>query len=94
MKKLFSLAAIAALAPLMLAGCENPAKPRPTLRADFGDAVRHNMAVQILNPEGNPDFTPPPMDGARANDAVERYRAGVTKEVVRQRTSKMGATEK
>ena len=81
---------LVSLASLVLASCENPAKPKQTLHPALGDAVRHNMAVQIINPEGNPDLSPPPMDGARAAEAVERYRAGKTKEVVQQRTSKIG----
>jgi type IV pilus biogenesis protein CpaD/CtpE len=83
---------VAALAPLALAACEgdNPLQSKQVLHPSFGDAVRHNMAVQIINPDGHPDLSPPPMDGVRAADAVKRYREGKTVEVVRQRTSKMG----
>jgi type IV pilus biogenesis protein CpaD/CtpE len=83
---------VAALAPLALAACEgdNPFQSKQVLHPSFGDAVRHNMAVQIINPDGHPNLSPPPMDGARAADAVQRYRAGKTTEVVQQRTSKMG----
>ena len=55
------------------AGCDN-ATP---LNKDFGNAVRHNMAVQIINP--SPDYTglgPPRMDGVRAAGALERYKEG------------------
>lgn len=82
------------LALAALAGCENPMEAKPTLHPGFGDAVRHNMAVQILNPEGHPDLTPPPMDGARAADAVERYRTGKTKTIIEQRTTDVGSQAK
>lgn len=54
-------------------GCEN-ASP---LGKDFGNAVRHNMAVQIINP--SPDYTgrgPPGLSGMRAARALERYEKG------------------
>jgi type IV pilus biogenesis protein CpaD/CtpE len=94
MKATLRLLAFAAVAPLALAACENPAVPKQTLHPAFGDAVRHNMAVQILNPEGHPDLSPPPMDGTRAAGAVERYRTGKTEEVVEQRTSDVGSAAK
>lgn len=85
---------VACVALLALAACENPTISKPTLHPAFGDAVRHNMAVQILNPDGNPDLSPSPLDGARAAEAIERYRAGKTKEVVQQRTSDVQAKAK
>lgn len=94
MKRIFKLLALASLAPIALAACENPTQPKHTLHPGFGDAVRHNMAVQIINPDGHPDLTPPAMDGARAADAVERYRAGKTEEVIQQRTSNVGSEAK
>jgi type IV pilus biogenesis protein CpaD/CtpE len=91
MDKLLKTLVIATLAPIALAACENPPqKSRLTLSPGFGDAVRHNMAVQIVNPDGSQDFNPPPMDGARADDAVERYRAGHTVKVIEQKTSSVG----
>jgi type IV pilus biogenesis protein CpaD/CtpE len=94
MDKILKILVIAALTPIALAACENPPqKPRLTLSPGFGDAVRHNMAVQIVNPDGSQDFNPPPMDGARADDAVERYRAGRTVKVVEQKTSTAGGNK-
>ena len=94
MKASMKLLAVVSLAPLVLTACENPLEPKQTLHPAFGDAVRHNMAVQILNPEGHPDLTPTAMDGARAAEAVERYRAGKTREVVREKTSGVGGQAK
>lgn len=93
MKRIFKMLAVAVV-PVALAACENPAKPKHVLHPSFGDAVRHNMAVQIINPDGHPDLTPPPMDGARAAEAIERYRAGKTVEVIQQRTSDVGSEAK
>jgi type IV pilus biogenesis protein CpaD/CtpE len=96
MKSTKILIVAAALAPLALTACEgtDPFQSKPVLHPSFGDAVRHNMAVQIINPDGHPDLSPPPMDGARAADAVQRYRAGKTTEVVQQKTSQMGGEGK
>lgn len=90
MSSVFRILAIVALAPVALAACENPAKPKAVLHSGFGDAVRHNMAVQLVNPEGSQDFGPTPMDGDRAGIAVTRYRTGQTEEVVEQRTADVG----
>ena len=84
----FKLLLIASLAPIALAACENPMEPKHTLSPAFGDAVRHNMAVQILNPEGNPDLMPSDMNGQRAAEAIDRYETGKTKTVVLQNTTK------
>jgi hypothetical protein len=56
-----------------LAACDTA--PRRTLSPDFGAAVRHNMAVHIINPPVEDD-RPAEGDGRRAGDAVERYRSG------------------
>ena len=96
MKSSKKLLVAVALAPLALAACEgnNPVEPKQVLHPSFGDAVRHNMAVQIINPDGHPDLSPPPMDGTRAAEAVKRYREGKTTEVVQQRTTDVGGGEK
>lgn len=60
----------------LLAACEDPR----ALSEDFGASVRHNMAVQIINPVPGDDVGPATLDGRRAGDAWERYRSGtVTK---------------
>ena len=82
MDKVIKFITVASVASLALMGCaERYDKPKQTLSPSFGNAVRHNMAVQIINPEGHPDLSPSAMDGARADEAVTRYREGKTKEV-------------
>ena len=95
MNKILKILIIGAAVPIALAACENPPhQPRTMLSPSFGDAVHHNMAVQIINPEGSQDFGPTPMDGDRANIAVKRYRTDTTKGVVEQRTAEVGARAK
>lgn len=62
--------------------------PRETVAPDFGAAVRHNMAVQIIPPEPDRD-EPAGMDGRRAGDAWDRYRGGRTIPPVPMSTSDM-----
>ena len=42
----------------------------------FGNAMQHNAAVQIVNPEGEKVGVPPVMDGHRAASAIDRYEKG------------------
>lgn len=64
---------LAAAAMVGLSACGQPEH----LSADFGNAVNHNLSLQIVNPEPtymapeNPD-----MDGERAALAIERYKSG------------------
>ena len=56
----------------VLAACET--EPRMTLSPDFGNSVRHNMAVHIINPPSlGKETTALPMDGVRALGAIDRY---------------------
>ena len=56
----------------VLAACET--EPRMTLSPDFGNSVRHNMAVHIINPPSlGKATTALPMDGVRALGAIDRY---------------------
>ena len=56
----------------VLAACET--EPRMTLSPDFGNSVRHNMAVHIINPPSlGKATTAVPMDGVRAFGAIDRY---------------------
>ena len=58
-----------------LGACET--RTRQTLTPDFGDSVRHNMAVQIINPAASEQRTSViDMDGERAAGAMDRYRKG------------------
>ncbi len=57
---------------VLLAGCRSEMSPH--LDDDFGDAVRHNVAVQTLNPDaGGPDGSAS-LDGPRVDQAVDRMR--------------------
>ena len=57
---------------LVLAGCSQPGFGPEA--ADYGAAVRQNIAVQTVNPE--PSALPPDgLDGARAALMLGRYRA-------------------
>ena len=42
----------------------------------FGNAMQHNWAVQVVNPEGEKAGIPPVMDGHRAASAIDRYEKG------------------
>ncbi len=56
----------------VLAACET--EPRMTLSPDFGNTVRHNMAVHVINPPSlGKATTALPMDGVRAMGAIDRY---------------------
>jgi type IV pilus biogenesis protein CpaD/CtpE len=60
------------VAGLVLAACSTPANtPRP----EFGEAVRNNMAAQIIDPNPPEDMTLPPSDGVRRALMIQRYQA-------------------
>lgn len=60
------------LAGLALAACDTPVNtPRP----EFGEAVRNNMAAQIVDPEPPESMEPLPSDGVRRARMIERYQA-------------------
>jgi len=64
---------------LALVACAPVDEPSP----GFGNAVRQNMAAQIINPDPHPNDLPPPeFDGERTKDAFERYREGKVKRPV------------
>ncbi|HSA81563.1 MAG TPA: hypothetical protein VLE23_12150 [Geminicoccaceae bacterium] len=63
---------IIVLAGLLLAACNTPANaPRP----EFGQAVRANMAAQIIDPNPPENIELPPSDGVRRQLMIERYQA-------------------
>lgn len=75
----------------MLMACENK---NIQIGEDFGNSVRQNMAAHIINPA--PEYDPSAtqtMDGARAADAVERYRTGETLELEDVTTSELGEND-
>ena len=67
----FGLAAI-------LAACQTPPM-EPESAEDFGNAVRHNIAVQTLDPEGAAIPAEPSGDGNRAALAIGRYQTDQVK---------------
>ncbi|SOD93490.1 hypothetical protein [Caenispirillum bisanense] len=74
LRPLAVLGAVAALAALT--ACQPADAP---LSRDFGNAVRQNMAVHIINPD--PAYPPgalPVSSGRRTGLAVERYQTGAT----------------
>lgn len=71
MRKIVALLAV--LLPPGLAACEGSVIATPGV----GDAVHHNIAMQVINPDPHPGDEPPPeTSGRRIGDAAERYRSG------------------
>ncbi len=65
--------AAAAMAALIAAGCS------PT-DATFGNAVRHTMAAQVVDPDPQYENPVPTTEGAKGAAAVERYRTDKVKQ--------------
>ena len=72
----------------LLAGC-NYLYP-PTSEERFGEAVHHNMAVQIVNPEPLTTVATPPWDGNRAALMIGRYKTDEVEEPEALRTTDVG----
>lgn len=69
---------------LAVAACEN----KPTLHPDFGNSVRHNQAVHIVNPRiADPNAQAPAFSGERARGAMDRYNTGNVKEIEKESTT-------
>ena len=67
-----SIRSVVLVAGLALAACTTPANtPRP----EFGEAVRNNMAAQIIDPNPPEDMALPPSDGVRRALMIQRYQA-------------------
>lgn len=83
LRPLAAFGAVAALAALT--ACQPADAP---LSRDFGNAVRQNMAVHIINPD--PAYPPgalPVSSGRRTGLAVERYQTGETLPLVPEATT-------
>ena len=69
----------------LLAACT----PQENLHPDFGNSVRHNMSVHIINPA--PSYGTgqqvPELDGPRAADGQKRYDTGEVIQPERLRTT-------
>jgi len=86
--KILMTGGLAVASCLLAAGCQSVTEPRLNLSPDFGNAVRHNMAVQTVNPEASAAITEAPtLDGNRANAAMSEYQGGKTKAVQNIKTS-------
>ncbi|MEX0739092.1 MAG: hypothetical protein WD071_07110 [Pseudohongiella sp.] len=61
---------------LLLNACTSSGAPRPLNLADnFGNAVRQNMAVQVINPDATGPDESDRIDGQSAERALESQRA-------------------
>ena len=73
--KTLKIVVVSLVSTVALAACDHPAKKQ--LNPEFGNSVRHNMAVHVINP--NPPTAKmgaPDMDARRAGTALERYVTG------------------
>jgi hypothetical protein len=62
---------------LLLSACEAPDySHKEPLNPSFGNAVKHNFSLQVIDPTPVASDEPPMMDGARAGRAMSRYRSG------------------
>ena len=84
------------LASVFLAACvgdrtDDSAANRP-LRLDFGNAIRHNEALQIIDPRPPAaDEQAPALDGKRAAAAMARYQNGTVRKLEIERTGDSNA---
>lgn len=74
---------VGALALGLLCGCNTVTHQSGSVDPAFGEAAKYNMAVQVIdpNPVYHEDAAQPGESGARAADAVKRYRTGQVKQV-------------
>jgi len=69
------------LSVALLSSACDPFERKKSLNPTFGNAVRHNMSVQIVNPDaGSKPTTPIEMDGTRAAKAYSDYSTGTIPE--------------
>jgi hypothetical protein len=67
------IVAISIMLSLFLAGCSQ--SHQLTMSEDFGNAVKTNTAMQVINPEaGQEDIPPMALDGQKAEQGLEQYR--------------------
>jgi hypothetical protein len=78
---------------LVVGACNTPpsyGEPEET----FGAAVRHNIAVQTVDPDPQNKMAPPAHDAARAAASIERYQTDRVKKPAEIRTSAAGSSGK
>ena len=73
----------APLAVLLLAGCDTLNQNNPSPDPGFGEAVKYNAAVQIIDPDPvyDADGAQPGDSGDKGAAAVKRYRTDQVKRV-------------
>ena len=67
-----------AVSIIALSACNTPPTPGPGEEA-FGKAVRHNITMQVVNPEPKPGTAAPAVDGSKSAIAIGRYRSDKVK---------------
>lgn len=87
MGRLFVLPALALLTACVGGQVDDSAAKRP-LGLDFGNAIQHNEAAQVIDPRPvTADAPVPAFDGRRAAAAMARYQNGVVRELEIERTA-------
>ena len=73
------------------AGCQSNKEP---LRRGYGDSVRHNMAVHIINPRPKYDVDSlSGLSGPRAAGAIGRYESDKVEGLRIEKTSRKGSAQ-
>ena len=73
MERCWQLILINMLLLVMLSGCQM--KSQTNLREGFGNSVKSNVAMHVIDPEaGKEEPVVPDLDGQKAERALERYR--------------------
>ena len=77
------------LAFLVMAGCQTTDRGAGSLDAGFGEAVKYDTALQVINPDPVYDESDaqPGDNGAKAAAAAKRYRTDQVKQVDTQTTT-------
>lgn len=70
------------------AGCQN----REPIGQGFGESVRYNMSMQIVDPQPR-SADAPDLLGARAAGAMKRYEEDKVKDLRIEKTSKTGSSK-
>lgn len=71
---------------VVLAAC---AENKGSINDDFGNAYYNNMSVHIINPHPTIYENAPDLEGRRSSETMQRYFKGKTKELERERASKI-----
>ena len=73
MSKIF-IAIVSTLVALYVSGCTWT--HQETMTEDFGNAVKTNTALQVINPEaGQEDLPPMALDGKKAEQGLKAYQS-------------------